>query len=91
MPNVAFSFEPGDIISQVMSFGSPTPVEVAVRGPSLAADQEYAEKVRRSLMDVSCLRDLQYGQPLDYPTLDVEVNRDRAGQLGLTMAGERIF
>ena len=87
MPNVAFSFEPGDIISQVMSFGSPTPVEVVARGPSLAADQEYAEKLRRVLKNVSSLRDLQYGQPLNYPTLDVEINRDRAGQLGLTMAG----
>lgn len=87
MPNVAFSFEAGDIISQVMSFGSPTPVEVVVQGPSLATDQEYAEKIRRHLSEVSSLRDLQYGQPLDYPTVDVKVNRDRAGQLGLTMSG----
>lgn len=86
MPNVTFSFEPGDIISQVMSFGSPTPVEVAVQGPNLADDQTYAEKVHRELASVPSLRDLDYGQPQAYPTLDVQVNRDRAGQLGLTMA-----
>src|SRR5262249_22832715 len=45
LPNVTVSFEAGDIISQVMSFGSPTPIEVAVQGPSLAASRPFAEKV----------------------------------------------
>jgi multidrug efflux pump subunit AcrB len=84
LPQVAFSFEPGDIVGQVMSFGAPTPIEVDVQGPSLTADRDFAERVRGQLAGVSSLRDLQYGQPLDYPTLDVQVNRDRAGQLGLT-------
>jgi multidrug efflux pump subunit AcrB len=86
LPTVTFSFEPGDIVSQVMSFGSPTPVEVAVQGPNLADDQQHAEKIRRELAKVSSLRDLDYGQPQSYPTLNVLVNRDRAGQLGLTMS-----
>ena len=66
-----FSFEPADIVSEVMSFGSPTPVEVAVSGPNLADDRAYAEKVREELAKVSSLRDLQYVQSLDYPTVDV--------------------
>jgi len=86
LPDTTFSFEAGDIVGQVMSFGSPTPVEVAVAGPSLAANRAHAEKVRRELAAIGVLRDLQYGQPLDYPTLDVKVDRERAGQFGLTMA-----
>ena len=45
LPNVTVSFEAADIISQVMSFGSPTPIEVAVQGPSLAVSRPFAEKV----------------------------------------------
>src|SRR5262249_22187239 len=86
LPDVTVSFEAGDIISQVMSFGSPTPIEVAVQGPSLAASRPFAEKVFAELKKVSSLRDLQYAQPLDYPTLQVQIDRDRAGQYGVTTA-----
>src|SRR5688500_17998830 len=46
LPGVRFSFEPSDIVSRVMSFGSPTPVQVAVTGPDFAADREYAERLK---------------------------------------------
>ncbi len=84
LPGAAFSFEAGDIVSQVMSFGSPTPIEVTVSGPNLAADRQYAEKVLAEMKKVPSLRDLQFGQPLDYPTLEIKVDRERAGQLGVT-------
>jgi multidrug efflux pump subunit AcrB len=86
MPDVSFSFEPGDIVSQVMSFGSPTPIEVAVQGTNLTANRAHCEKIRLELAKVPWLRDVQYAQPLDYPTVQVTVDRDRAGQFGLTMA-----
>jgi multidrug efflux pump subunit AcrB len=86
LPGVNVSFEAGDIISQVMSFGSPTPIEVAVQGPSLPANREFAEKIRREMSGIRNLRDLQYGQPFDYPTVQVTVDRNRAGQFNLTMA-----
>src|SRR4030095_16756142 len=86
LPNVSISFAAGDIISQVMSFGSPTPLEVAVQGPSLPDNRSCAEKRRGELEKVSSLRDLQYAQPLDYPTMRVTIDRDRAGQFGLAMA-----
>jgi multidrug efflux pump subunit AcrB len=86
LPDTTLSFEAGDIVSQVMSFGSPTPIEVAVQGLSLAADRAFAEKIRVQLQKVGSLRDLGYAQPLDYPTVNVNINRDRAGQLGLTVA-----
>ena len=83
---VNVSFEAGDIISQVMSFGSPTPVEVAVQGPSLPDDQKFAERIRGELSKIATLRDLQYAQPSSYPTVQVTVDRNRAGQFNLTMA-----
>ena len=86
MPGVRFSFEPADIVSEVMSFGSPTPIEVAVTGPNLAEDREYAETLRRELARVPALRDLQYGQSLDYPTVNVELDRERAGLSGVSVA-----
>ncbi len=83
LPNVEVSFEAGDIISQVMSFGSATPIEVALQGPSLADNRAFAEKV---LAKISNLRDLQYGQPFNYPTVQINVDRNRAGQFNLTVA-----
>jgi multidrug efflux pump subunit AcrB len=86
LPGVSFSFEPSDIISRVMSLGSDTPVEVAVSGPNLAANRDFAEKVKAKLQTIPALRDVQFGQSLDYPTVDVAVNRERAGLMGVTMA-----
>jgi multidrug efflux pump subunit AcrB len=85
LPNTEVSFEAGDIVNQVMSAGSPTPVDVAVQGPSLADDRAHAAKVRAELAKLGFLRDLQLAQPQNYPTLQVNIDRDRAGQFGLTM------
>jgi multidrug efflux pump subunit AcrB len=86
LPGVRFSFEPADIVNEVMSFGSPTPVEVSVNGPNFAENRAFAEKVFAELSQVPALRDLQYGQSLDYPTIEVKVDRERAGIAGLTPA-----
>ena len=86
VPEMTVSFEAGDIVSQVMSFGSPTPVEVAVQGLNLPQNREHAEKVRAALALLPQLRDLQIAQPLDYPTLAVNIDRERAGQYGLSMS-----
>jgi multidrug efflux pump subunit AcrB len=86
LPDVSVSFEAADIISQVMSFGSPTPIEVAVQGPALPATRVFAEKIKAELVKIDSLRDLQYAQPLDYPSLQIQINRDRAGQFGVTAA-----
>lgn len=86
VPEVTIAFEAGDIVSQVMSFGSPSPVEVAVQGLNLQQNREHADKVRAELAQLPELRDLQIAQPLDYPTLAVTIDRERAGQYGLTMS-----
>jgi multidrug efflux pump subunit AcrB len=84
LPTVNFSFEPSDIVSRVMSFGASTPIEVAVSGVNLAADRAFAEKVRDKLKGIASLRDVQFGQSLDYPTVDIAMNRELAGILGVT-------
>ena len=85
LPNVTFSFEAGDIVSQIMNFGAPTPIEVAMSGPNLAANRAFAEKVLAEMKKITSMRDLQYGQPLDYPTVNINIDRERAGQMGLTV------
>ncbi|HEY2411155.1 MAG TPA: efflux RND transporter permease subunit [Pirellulaceae bacterium] len=84
LPDVRCSFEPADIINEVMSFGSPTPIEVSVSGPNFGESRQHAEKIRTELAKLPYVRDLQYGQSLDYPTIDVNVDREKAGLVGLT-------
>src|SRR5690349_24335066 len=84
-PTAQFSFEPGDIVNRIMNFGTSTPVEVAVTGPDFQPSRAFAAKVRDELARIPALRDLQYGQALDYPAVQVDVNRQMAGQLGLTV------
>jgi multidrug efflux pump subunit AcrB len=86
LPDVSFSFEPSDIVSRVMSLGASTPIEVTVSGPNLAANREFAGKVKERLQRIAPLRDVQFGQALDYPTVDVAVNRERAGLMGVRMS-----
>ncbi|MBA4067630.1 MAG: acriflavin resistance protein [Isosphaera sp.] len=78
------SFEPGDVVSEVMSFGSPSPVEVQVSGPSLPASVAFARGLRDRLAALPELRDVQLSPAQDYPTLQVEVDRVRAATMGLT-------
>jgi multidrug efflux pump subunit AcrB len=84
-PGGEFSFEAGDIVSQIMNFGAPTPIEIAVNGPNLQDDRAYAEKLRAELSEIPSLRDLQFEQPLDYPSVEVNVNRELAGQMGVSV------
>ena len=86
LPRTKVLFEPGDIIGQVMSFGAAAPVEVAIQGPSLPASRAHAAKVETELRKLPFLRDLQYAQSLDYPSVDVSIDRLRAGQFGLTLS-----
>jgi multidrug efflux pump subunit AcrB len=85
-PDVRFSFEPADIISEVMSFGSATPIEIAARGANLQENRSYLVKVQQELAALPYLRDIQFAQSLDYPTVEVRVDRERAGLGGASVA-----
>ena len=82
--DVRFSFEPSDIVSRVMSFGAPTPIEVAVTGTDIAESRRYAEKLQKILAQEPMLRDQAFEQELDFPVIKVDFIRELAGILGLT-------
>jgi multidrug efflux pump subunit AcrB len=83
-PQLRFSFEPADIVSEVMSFGAAAPVEAAVRGGSLAENRDYAVRLQTELQKEPMLRDVQIVQSLEYPTVEVKIDRERAGLAGAT-------
>jgi multidrug efflux pump subunit AcrB len=87
LPGLRLSFEPGDLVTEVMSFGSPTAVEVQISGPNMVANQEYAGKVRQRLAGIPDLRDVQVNPAQDYPTVDVHIDRARAATMGITSRG----
>jgi multidrug efflux pump subunit AcrB len=83
-PGSHFSFDPGDLISQTLNFGTPSVIEVATTGPQYNDVLAFAERVRQELEKIGELRDLSYEEPLHSPTVDVHINRVLAGQLGVT-------
>ena len=84
-PGTRIAFESPDLVSQVMSFGAPTPIEIAVAGPSLPGSEAYARQVVERLGRIDYLRDVQVGELLDYPSVEINVDRERAAQLGVTV------
>jgi multidrug efflux pump subunit AcrB len=84
MPTVRISFEPGDIVEQVLNLGSNNPVEIAVVNRNLDEGKKTAQKLLEKLSGIPGLRDLQIATPLDYPAIKLDVDRIRAGQLGIS-------
>jgi multidrug efflux pump subunit AcrB len=84
-PTVRFSFEAGDIVSQVLNFGSPTPISVTIAGNDLKQTRVYATRLAAKLREIKTLRDVQIPQALDYPTLNIAIDRERAGQQDVTV------
>lgn len=83
LPGILVSFEPADLVEKVMSLGTSNPVEVLVQGKNLTQSREIADRLMKSLSGLSYLRDVQIAQPLDYPTIQINYDRIRAGQMSL--------
>jgi multidrug efflux pump subunit AcrB len=83
-PGTTFSFLPADIISQILNFGAPAPIEVQVRGPHLADNFAYAQRLLHRLQHVPGLVDARIQQSLSTPSFDVDVDRTRAQYVGIT-------
>ena len=84
MPDIQVTFEPSGLIDKVMSEGAPTQIEVDINGHDLDQDRQVAAKIKGALASsMPVIRDLQYGQPWDYPTLEVNVDRQKAGLRGV--------
>ncbi len=80
-----FGFGPGDIVSEVMSFGSQTPLAVRLVGTDLKMVRQHAEKILANMKKIPQLRDVGFEQQLDYPTYEVEIDREKAGLSGATV------
>jgi multidrug efflux pump subunit AcrB len=85
--HLKFGFEPGDIVSEVMSFGSPTPIEVVASSPRLEDARSFQQRVMAALKPNHHLRDVQYHQELDYPTIQVSIDREKANLAGVNTEG----
>ncbi|SER88204.1 efflux RND transporter permease subunit [Sphingobium sp. YR768] len=79
-----FSFLPADITSQILNFGAPAPIDVQVAGKNAEANRVYAQKLLAKMAIIPGLADARIQQPGRSPQLDVDVDRSRVGQYGLT-------
>jgi multidrug efflux pump subunit AcrB len=82
-PGVTFSFLPADIVSQILNFGAPTPIDLQIRGPNLAANYDYATKLLRKIRLVPGIADARIQQSRANPGFKVDVDRSRAQYLGV--------
>lgn len=85
-PEAKINFEPMELVEKIMGQGALTPIEVKVGARQIKAAANHAKKIEKELQEISFLRDVRILEPLEYPTLNIEVNRDLLGQFGLTMS-----
>ena len=83
-PGVTFSFLPADIVSQILNFGTPAPIDLQIRGPNLQANFAYATELLRKLRHVPGLADARIQQSLNGPGFNVDIDRTRAQYAGVT-------
>ncbi|THD57685.1 MAG: efflux RND transporter permease subunit [Bradyrhizobium sp.] len=83
-PGTTFSFLPADIVSQILNFGLPAPIDVQVIGNKLKENYAYATDLLKRIRQVSGIADVRIQQVLNYPQVNVEVDRTLAAEVGLT-------
>jgi CzcA family heavy metal efflux pump len=83
-PKAMFYFLPADIVTQILNFGIPAQIDVQLEGNDVFASHDIADNILTQLRHVPGLTDLRVQQPLDYPTIDIAVNRTKAMQEGYT-------
>ncbi|KPG02188.1 RND transporter [Rhodopseudomonas sp. AAP120] len=83
-PGMSFAFLPADIVSQILNFGAPAPIDLQVRGANLAANFEYAGKLLAKIKRIPGVADARLQQSPNNPTFNIDVDRTRAQYVGLT-------
>ncbi len=83
-PGTDFAFLPADIISQILNFGAPAPIDLQVAGPDPEQNRAYANELLARLRHVTGIADARLQQGVTYPALAVNVDRTRADRLGIT-------
>jgi multidrug efflux pump subunit AcrB len=84
-PDVRISFEPIELTDKIMAQGANTPIEVRVAGKNMGDIKAYSARLLARLRQISFLRDVQIAQPLNYPTVDIKVDRNKLALLGLNI------
>ncbi|MBL0741177.1 efflux RND transporter permease subunit [Chryseolinea lacunae] len=84
IPGLRVSFEPIELVDKIMSQGAATPIEVNVAAKDIREAQKFALKIMANMQQIPFLRDVQIAQPMAYPILRIAMDRERAGQLGVT-------
>jgi len=85
-PGMSFSFLPADIVSQILNFGAPAPIDLQIRGNDLGADFAYASKLLAQIRHIPGVADARIQQSAGLPTFDVDIDRTRARFTGVTAA-----
>ncbi|EJF99961.1 efflux RND transporter permease subunit [Flavobacterium sp. F52] len=85
LPDTKLSFEPIELTDKVLSQGSPTPIEIRVAGKDKKKNELYATQIVDKLKAISYFRDVQIGQPIHYPAMNIDIDRTRAAELGVDM------
>ena len=85
-PGMSFSFLPADIVSQILNFGAPAPIDLQIRGNDLAADYAYANMLLAQVRNITGVADARIQQSAGQPTIDVNMDRTRARYTGVTAA-----
>jgi multidrug efflux pump subunit AcrB len=83
-PGTTFSFLPADIVSQILNFGLPAPIDVQVIGSNQKANYAYATDLLKRIRQVPGIADLRIQQVFNYPQINVDVDRTLAAEVGLT-------
>ncbi|WP_267433498.1 efflux RND transporter permease subunit [Sphingomonas sp. GM_Shp_1] len=83
-PGTSFAFLPADITSQILNFGAPAPIDIQITGKNMEANRAYAQKLLAKVAAIPGLADARIQQPGRSPQLNVDVDRSRIGQYGLT-------
>ncbi|MGE5513554.1 MAG: efflux RND transporter permease subunit [Bacteroidota bacterium] len=83
-PGVTFSFLPADIVSQILNFGAPAPIDLQIRGPNLEANFAYANELLGKIRHIPGIADARIQQSASNPTFNVDVDRTRAQYVGVT-------
>lgn len=86
LPNIKLSFEPIELVDKIMSQGAATPIEVNVAAKDIREAERFARSIMKNMQGIDFLRDVQIAQPMAYPILKIDMDRERVGQMGVTPA-----
>ncbi|HLS30746.1 MAG TPA: efflux RND transporter permease subunit [Flavobacteriaceae bacterium] len=84
-PELNFTFEPMELVEKIMGQGYDTPIAIEILGKDLNEIKDYAGKIRDNLREEDYLTDVHLNEPIDYPSIAIEIDRERVGQLGLEL------